>query len=80
MNALAGSIAVLDDYDPSLMLESDHLSHIVTNIDLEYYNALDRDGEIVPDFNNPKGIRPPTTLYQCLLDDAPTGEEDNTAL
>jgi hypothetical protein len=80
VNALSGSVVVLEDFDPSIMLESDHLSHIVTNIDLEFYNPLERDGVIVPDFNSHKGIRPPTTLYQCLLDDAPTKEEDFTAL
>ena len=93
VNALAGTVAGLQPYNKDNILEELHLSHIVTNIDLNYFHAKDivMEGDLsgppnvdavsnrVPDFTKPRdrGIDP---YYKCLLDDVDTGEEDNTAL
>jgi hypothetical protein len=85
-NALSGTVADLKPYDPKVQLEELHLSHIVTNIDLNFFEARDIDPDFVgppdpqvPDFTKPKdrGIDP---YYKSLLDDAPNDEEKNTAL
>lgn len=39
-NALSGTTAELKPYDPDLQLDELHLSHIVTNIDLNYFEPL----------------------------------------
>lgn len=83
VRALAGSVAVLEDYDDKGYLAENHLSNIVTNIDLNFYKPSEREGTLVPDFSRPigvDGVRSPLTLYQCLLDDTPSGEEEWTAL
>ena len=94
-NALSGTTAKLKPYDPKSQLDELHLSHIVTNIDLNYFEAKDTEegnteegntqsqisntSNRVPDFSRlrDRGVDP---YYKCLLDDAPTGEEDNRAL
>jgi len=83
VKALAGSVAVLEEYDSEGHLAENHLSNIVTNIDLNFFQPSEREGVLVPDFTKPigvDGVRSPLTLYQCLLDDTPTGEEEWTAL
>lgn len=93
VNALSGTVAKLQPFDPKKQLEELHLSHIVTNIDLNYFEARDLGEDdsdrnepsveevsnLVPDFSKPRnrGIDP---YYKTLLDDVDTGEEDNTAL
>ena len=93
-NALSGTIAGLKPYNPDEQLEELHLSHIVTNIDLNYFEArdlgdeelvgppapteVDRVSSYVPDFSKPRLRADPH--YKSLLDDVDTGEEDNTAL
>jgi hypothetical protein len=97
-NALSGTVAGLQPFNPNNQLEELHLSHIVTNIDLNFFHArdivingepfvgpptigqnVDAVSNQVPDFTKPRerGIDP---YYKCLVDDAPNGEEDNTAL
>ena len=92
-NALSGSTAKLKPYNPDKQLDELHLSHIVTNIDLNYFHAkdisedvdlqvqqgVDQVSNIVPDFSRPRD-RGADPYYKCLLDDVPTGEEDNTAI
>ncbi len=41
VNALSGTVANLQPYNKDNILEELHLSHIVTNIDLNYYHAKD---------------------------------------
>jgi hypothetical protein len=74
------TISVYDEFDPKLSLSENHLSNIVTNIDLQYHKTLNREGVPVPDFSQPILVRSPLSVYQCLLDDAPTGEEEFTTL
>lgn len=95
-NALSGTTAKLAPYDPTIQLDEVHLSHIVTNIDLNYFEAMDQEP---PESDAPPP--PPSTVdkvavsvpdfskprdrgsepyYISLLDDAENGEEDNTAL
>ena len=42
-NALSGTTAKLAPYDPNKQLDEVHLSHIVTNIDLTFFEAMDQD-------------------------------------
>lgn len=80
-NALVGSVAALEDFDPNEILLENHLSSIVTNIDLNFFEVSDAyDSVRVPDHSKPLPLKTPLSLYQCLLDDAPSGEEENTAL
>jgi hypothetical protein len=80
-NALVGSVAALEDFDPDEILLENHLSSIVTNIDLNFFEVSDAyDSVRVPDHSKPLPLKTPLSLYQCLLDDAPSGEEENTAL
>ncbi len=91
-NALSGTTAQIKPYDPDLQLDELHLSHIVTNIDLNYFEPLvaeedpdQRTEQVtqitnqVPDFSKlrDRGADP---YYISLLDDVDTGEDDNTAL
>jgi hypothetical protein len=79
--ALSGSAAEVKDFDPKSQLLENHLSAIVTNIDLNFFKAQEgREGAPVPDFTQPIRVQSPLKLYQCLLEDAPTGEELWTAL
>lgn len=94
-NALSGTTANLAPYDPKKQLDEVHLSHIVTNIDLNFFepmdqqqvsestlagpNPVDRVASNVPDLSKPRD-RGPEPYYKSLLDDVETGEEDNTAL
>lgn len=79
-NALSGSVAALEDFDPTEVLDENHLSFIVTNIDLNFFEVKGGSEVRVPDLTKPLPIKSPLTLYQCLLDDEPSGEEENTAL
>ena len=100
-NAISGTAQDMPPYDPSLQLDELHLSHIVTNIDLNFFeakdlgnpnptstddgvgppapNTVDETSSQVPNFDAPRdrGSQP---YYKCLLEDAHTGEEENTAL
>ena len=95
-NAISGTAQGLAPYDPNKQLDEIHLSHIVTNIDLNFFEAkdqeqidslegppapttVDRISTNVPDFSKPR-VRGPDPYYRSLLDDAETGEEENTAL
>ena len=95
-NALSGTASKLAPYDPNKQLDEVHLSHIVTNIDLNFFEAMDQEqidqiegppaphpvervAVSVPDLSKPRD-RGPEPYYKSLLDDADTGEEDNTAL
>jgi hypothetical protein len=42
-NALSGTTANLAPYDPNKQLDEIHLSHIVTNIDLNFFEAMDQE-------------------------------------
>lgn len=42
-NALSGTTANLAPYDPNIQLDEVHLSHIVTNIDLNFFEAKDQE-------------------------------------
>lgn len=42
-NALSGTTANLAPYDPKKQLDEVHLSHIVTNIDLNFFEAMDQE-------------------------------------
>ena len=42
-NALSGTTAKLAPYDPNKQLDEVHLSHIVTNIDLNFFEAMDQE-------------------------------------
>ena len=44
-NALSGTVAGLGKYDPKIQLDELHLSNIVTNIDLNFFDAKDLEGE-----------------------------------
>ena len=80
-NALVGSVAALEDFDPDEILLENHLSSIVANIDLNFFEVNDAyDSVRVPDHSKPLPLKTPLSIYQCLLDDAPSGEEENTAL
>ena len=95
-NALSGTTAKLAPYDPSIQLDEVHLSHIVTNIDLNYFEAMDQEppeSDVPPPppstvdrvaVSVPDFSKPrdrgPEPYYISLLDDAENGEEDNTAL
>lgn len=89
-NALSGTATSLAPYDPNKQLDEIHLSHIVTNIDLNFFeakdqdvttapNSVDRVSTNVPDLSRPRD-RGPEPYYKSLLEDVDTGEEDNTAL
>lgn len=91
-NALSGTAAKLAPFDSDLQLDEVHLSHIVTNIDLNFFEArdpdivegpvqegVDRSSVETPDFSKPRD-RGSDPYYKSLLDDVSTGEEDNTAL
>jgi hypothetical protein len=96
VNALSGTVANLKPYNPKRQLEELHLSHIVTNIDLNYFHARDIPDEefvgppapenSVAHISNqvPDFTKPRNRgidpYYKCLLDDVDTGEEENTAL
>ena len=79
-NALVGSVAALKDFDPKEVLSENHLSFIVTNIDLNFFELKEDYAVRVPDHEKPSALKNPLSLYQCLLDDEPKGEEDFTAL
>jgi hypothetical protein len=95
-NALSGTTANLAPYDPNKQLDEVHLSHIVTNIDLNFFEAKDQEqldqieGPPAPNAVDrvassvPDFSKPrdrgPEPYYKSLLDDVETGEEDNTAL
>ena len=95
-NALSGTTANLAPYDPNKQLDEVHLSHIVTNIDLNFFEAKDQEQldqiEGPPAQNAVDRVassvpdfskprdRGPEPYYKSLLDDVETGEEDNTAL
>jgi len=95
-NAISGTAIGLAPYDPNNQLDEVHLSHIVTNIDLNFFEAMDQDqlpgtsGAAAPNEVNriaasvPNLSRPrdrgPFPYYRSLLDDVDTGEEENTAL
>ena len=79
-NALVGSVAALEDFDPEEVLEENHLSYIVTNIDLNFFEKQQDSETRTADLSKPLPLKTPLSLYQCLLDDEPSGEEDNTAL
>ena len=79
-NALVGSVAALEDFDPEEVLEENHLSYIVTNIDLNFFEKREDSETRTADLSKPLPLKTPLSLYQCLLDDEPSGEEDNTAL
>lgn len=89
-NALSGTAAKLAPFDSDLQLDEVHLSHIVTNIDLNFFEAndivegpvqqsIDRSSVETPNFSKPRD-RGSDPYYKSLLDDVDTGEEDNTAL
>ena len=79
-NTLVGSVAALEEFDPEEILKENHLSYIITNIDLNFFQRVEGSQVIVPDHTKPLPLKTPLSLYQCLLDDVPDGEEDNTAL
>ena len=79
-NALVGSVAALKDFDPKEVLSENHLSFIITNIDLNFFEPKEDYAVRVPDYEKPSPLKNPLSLYQCLLDDEPKGEEDSTAL
>lgn len=79
-NTLAGSVATLEEFDKKELLADNHLSYIITNIDLNFFNVKEGYPKRVPDLDNPLPLKNPLSLYQCLLDDVPNGEEDNTAV
>ena len=79
-NALVGSVAVLEDFDPEEVLEENHLSYIVTNIDLNFFEKREGSSVRTPDLTKPLPLKTPVSIYQCLLDDTPSGEEEHTAL
>jgi hypothetical protein len=95
-NALSGTASKLAPYDPNIQLDEVHLSHIVTNIDLNYFEAMDQEQidqiEGPPAPNTVDRVassvpdfsklrdRGPEPYYKSLLDDYENGEEDNTAL
>ena len=79
-NTLVGSVAALEEFDPDEILKENHLSYIVTNIDLNFFHRLEGSDSMVPDHTKPLPLKTPLSIYQCLLDDVPDGEEENTAL
>lgn len=76
--AIQGACTYYATYDATEALPENHLSKIVTNIDLNFYEPLD-ENPAAPDFSKPRTTTQ-DSYYSSLVDDAPTGEEKFTAI
>lgn len=76
--AIQGVTLYYPDYNPTEALPENHLSKIVSNIDLNFYFPLE-DTPTTPDFSKPRTTTK-DSYYKSLVDDAPTGEEKYTAI
>ncbi len=60
-NALSGTTANLAPYDPNKQLDEIHLSHIVTNIDLNFFEAMDQE-QLIGNNDTDAGPPAPNTV------------------
>ena len=58
VNAISGTALDLPPFDPKNQLEELHLSHIVTNIDLNFFEAKDLEGNTEPQGEDTSELNP----------------------
>ena len=72
-NALVGSVAALEDFDPEEVLEENHLSYIVTNIDLNFFEKQKDSETRTADLSKPLPLKN-AFITLPMFDDEPSGK------